>query len=293
MESPLSRDFTCVPRAGIAPPAPLGDACRRISINWRRVAPMARRFSSTFLAPAALFACCVAAQAEPIRHPTAIFAGLDKTTGRIINFDVAIDETVQFGALQVTPRVCNTRPQTETPQTTSFVEVDEIQPKPEPRRDAKGEVKLDPKQEQKPLEARRIFSGWMFASSPGLHGVEHPVYDVWLVDCKGGKEIAAQPAAAPDAAAAAPESGRKRGKNRKVEPAAPPPIEEQPIGPADQTPAAAPAEPAAGVGVDAATAEAAAQPQKKKKKKKPKPAPAPGQAPAPAGGGGANPFGLF
>lgn len=108
------------------------------------------------------------ALADKIKHPTAVFAGLDKITGRIISFDVAIDETVQFGSLQITPRVCYTRPATEAPQTTSFLEVDDI--------GSTGEFK-------------RIFSGWMFAASPGLHGVEHPVYDIWLTDCKGGKEV--------------------------------------------------------------------------------------------------------
>ncbi len=114
--------------------------------------------------------CCMAgpARADKIRHPTAVFAGLDKITGRIIAFDVAVDETVQFGSLQVTPRVCYTRPQTEAPQTDGFVEVDEI---------------------QDDHKFKRIFSGWMFAASPGLHGVEHPVYDVWLTDCKGGSEV--------------------------------------------------------------------------------------------------------
>jgi hypothetical protein len=101
--------------------------------------------------------------AEKISNPTAIFSGLDKITGRIITFDVAINETVQFGALQVTPRVCYTRPPTETPNTDGFVEVDEIT--------LQGETK-------------RIFTGWMFAASPGLHAVEHSIYDVWLVDCK-------------------------------------------------------------------------------------------------------------
>jgi hypothetical protein len=108
------------------------------------------------------------AQADKIKHPTSVFAGLDKITGRIISFEVAIDETVQFGSLQITPRVCYTRPPTEAPQTTTFVEVDDIV--------SDGAVK-------------RIFSGWMFAASPGLHGVEHPVYDIWLTDCKGGKDI--------------------------------------------------------------------------------------------------------
>ncbi len=98
-----------------------------------------------------------------ISNPTAVFSGLDKITGRIITFDAAIDETVQFGALQVTPRACYTRPATEIQNTTSFVEVDEIT--------LAGDIK-------------RIFTGWMFANSPGLHAVEHPIYDVWIKDCK-------------------------------------------------------------------------------------------------------------
>lgn len=104
-----------------------------------------------------------------IPNPTAVFSGLDKITGRIISFDVAINETVQFGALQVTPRVCYSRPPTETPNTDAFVEVDEVT--------LQGEIK-------------RIFTGWMFAASPGLHAVEHPVYDVWLTDCKGAQNPA-------------------------------------------------------------------------------------------------------
>ncbi|MEP2706458.1 MAG: DUF2155 domain-containing protein [Roseibium sp.] len=104
-----------------------------------------------------------AAQSEKIENPVAVFSGLDKITGRIITFDVYIGETVQFGALQVTPRVCHTRPQTESPLTTGFVQVDEIT--------------LN-------NEVRRIFSGWMYAASPGLHAVEHPVYDIWLTNCK-------------------------------------------------------------------------------------------------------------
>ncbi len=107
----------------------------------------------------------VAPPAQKINNPTAVFSGLDKITGRIISFDVAVNETVQFGALQVTPKACYTRPPTETPNTDAFVMVDEVT--------LQGETK-------------RIFNGWMFAASPGLHGVEHPVYDVWLTDCKGG-----------------------------------------------------------------------------------------------------------
>jgi hypothetical protein len=114
------------------------------------------------LATAAVGLTLSTAAANPVPNPVAVFSGLDKITGRIITFDVLIDETVQFGALQVTPRVCNTRAPTEPEHTTGFVEVDEI---------------------TLTNEVRRIFTGWMFASSPGLHAVEHPVYDVWLIDC--------------------------------------------------------------------------------------------------------------
>ena len=104
---------------------------------------------------------------QRITNPTAVFDGLDKITGRVTQFKVAINETVQFGALQVTPKACYSRPPTETPQTDAFVDVDEVT--------LKGRI-------------RRIFTGWMFKSSPGLNAVEHPIYDVWLINCTGGKE---------------------------------------------------------------------------------------------------------
>ncbi|WP_062116454.1 DUF2155 domain-containing protein [Aureimonas sp. AU40] len=110
------------------------------------------------------------ALAARIANKVAVFSGLDKITGRITSFDVAVDETVQFGTLQVTPRACYTRSQDEAPKTDSFVEVDEIT--------------LD-------RQIRRIFSGWMFADSPGLNAVEHPVYDVWLKDCKTDSTVPA------------------------------------------------------------------------------------------------------
>jgi hypothetical protein len=127
---------------------------------------------------------------QKIENARAVFAGLDKITGRTISFDAAIGETVQFGALQVTARACYTRPPTEATNTDAFVEVDEVT--------LQGEIK-------------RIFTGWMFASSPGLHAVEHPIYDIWLTDCgqpAGGAVAQAPPPALPSAAAPAG-SGRK------------------------------------------------------------------------------------
>ncbi|HWU61994.1 MAG TPA: DUF2155 domain-containing protein [Ensifer sp.] len=108
------------------------------------------------------------AQAARISNAVAVFAGLDKITGRVTTFDVYINETVQFGALQVTPKVCYSRDDTEAQKVDGFVEVDEIT--------------LDRK-------IRRIFTGWMFADSPGLNAVEHPIYDVWLTGCKQKSDV--------------------------------------------------------------------------------------------------------
>lgn len=116
----------------------------------------------------ALCLLCAPAHADKIANPVAVFDGLDKITGRIITFEVKLNETVQFGTLQVTPRVCYSRPPTDPPRTDAFTQVDEVD------------------EEHK---FKRIFSGWMFVDSPGLHGVEHPIYDVWLVDCRGGVTV--------------------------------------------------------------------------------------------------------
>lgn len=108
------------------------------------------------------------AQAASIANPIAHFAGLDKITGRLIKFDVYLDETVQFGALQITPRACYTRPPTQTQRTSTFVEVDQVS--------LQG-------------NRSRIFSGWMFADSPALNAIDHAVYDIWLVDCRQSSEV--------------------------------------------------------------------------------------------------------
>lgn len=115
----------------------------------------------TGLALAALLPSTV--QAEKIKNRVAVFAALDKVTANISPLEIPVDESKKFGALTITPRICNTRPLTERPVTSAFVEIDEKQ--------------LDGSE-------KRIFTGWMFAESPGLHGVEHPVFDVWLSNCK-------------------------------------------------------------------------------------------------------------
>jgi hypothetical protein len=120
--------------------------------------------------------------ADKIKHSIAIFSGLDKITGRIISFEVATNETVQFGTLQITERICYTRPPTEAPQTDTFVEVDDVGTDNKPK---------------------RVFTGWMFAASPGLHALDHPVYDIWLTDCKGTEQVIASPPTTAEAQPAA------------------------------------------------------------------------------------------
>lgn len=120
----------------------------------------------------------VVLHAEPVGQ-TAVYTGLNKITARISRLEATVGTRIQFGTLEVLTHSCNKRPPEETPETTAFVEVFNI-----------GKTLADELQDTSttdptlPNEPERIFSGWMFASSPGLNAVEHPVYDVWLIDCK-------------------------------------------------------------------------------------------------------------
>jgi hypothetical protein len=142
--------------------------------NKRALVPANLRLLVAQISFAAVFCASLtsAGYADKIKNPTAVFSGLDKITGRIIAFEAGVDETIQFGSLQLTTRVCYSRPDYENPQTTTFIEVDEITSE---------------------TQFKRIFSGWMFAASPGLNAIEHPVYDIWLTECKGGKDIIKTP----------------------------------------------------------------------------------------------------
>ena len=138
------------------------------------------------------------AAAQRIDNAVAVFAALDKVTAKISRLEVPLNQTASFGALKITPRVCYSRAPTEPPKTTSFVEVDETQ--------------LDGKE-------KRIFSGWMFADSPGLNAVEHPVFDVWLTDCsQPQRTVGPRPAqgGAPAAGETAPPSDADLPRRRRV-----------------------------------------------------------------------------
>ncbi len=104
------------------------------------------------------------AAADPF--PVAVFSGLDKTTARVTKFEAEIGKPVRFGALEITVRACDKKPPEDPPQTAVYVEVRQID------------------EEKNEVEPAPIFKGWMFAESPGLNALEHPVYDVWLNTCK-------------------------------------------------------------------------------------------------------------
>ncbi len=94
-----------------------------------------------------------------------VLQGLDKVTARVSTFNVPLDRPTRFGTLEITLRACHKRPPEEPPESAAFLEIRELRLGEQPR---------------------SLFSGWMFASSPALNPLQHPVYDVWVLDCKAG-----------------------------------------------------------------------------------------------------------
>ena len=103
-----------------------------------------------------------AAPALAVPMDTVVLQGLDKITARVSTIKVPVGQTVNFGALQITARACDKHPPEEAPEAAAFLEVVEVEP------------------DEKPVER---FKGWMFASSPALSALEHPVYDLVVLDC--------------------------------------------------------------------------------------------------------------
>ena len=128
--------------------------------------------------------------ATMIPEPVAVLQGLDKITARISRFEAPVGTPVVFGTLTITVRDCEKSPPEEQPENAAFIEISEARP---------GE------------EQQRLFGGWMLSSSPALSALEHPVYDVNLLECTGA---AAPPPTAPPPAAGKP-PGRSRGKEAR------------------------------------------------------------------------------
>ena len=116
----------------------------------------------------AVFVGASPAQATPMGR--VVLQGLDKVTARVSTIEARVGEVVRFGTLEIIARHCDKRPPEETPESAAFLDIWEIRP---------GEP------------ASSLFRGWMFASSPALNALEHPVYDIWVLDC--GQALEASP----------------------------------------------------------------------------------------------------
>jgi hypothetical protein len=142
------------------------------------------------------------------RRPVSVtLRALDKITARYRDIETPIGEPVRFGSLEILPRFCDKRPPEEFPETTAFLEIfdrdlarvraaaaaelaagdeaeAELPEAPAPSPASASETGLPVESAEKPADPDRIFSGWMFASSPALNPLENAVYDVWVIDCK-------------------------------------------------------------------------------------------------------------
>jgi hypothetical protein len=146
--------------------------------------------------PAAAAPADTAEAAQPPSAPPQggsllMLRGLDKITGRPTSITAPIGKPVHFATLTITARFCYSTPASETPETAAFVQIEDNRPD---------------------QSARRIFSGWMYGSSPGLNAVEHPLYDVWVISCNNAPApaVAANTSTAP-VRVAAPDSSDKEG----------------------------------------------------------------------------------
>jgi hypothetical protein len=139
------------------------------------------RFIRFTLATAAVALATAGASALEPRSGVKLRA-LDKITGNSTDLTAKVGQTLKFGRLSVTVRACFQAPPEDTPESAAFLEIHALA----------AESKRVTAAEKTGKEARGpqpigpdglLFSGWMFASSPGLSALEHPTYDVWVISC--------------------------------------------------------------------------------------------------------------
>jgi len=123
--------------------------------------------------PLCLLPVALAGPAGALPGAVAVLQGLDKITARVSTFEAPLDQPVRFGSLEIVARACDKKPPEETPESTAFLEITDVRPD---------------------SPAVELFRGWMFASSPAVSALEHPVYDVWVVDCKNASSSASETA---------------------------------------------------------------------------------------------------
>ena len=127
-------------------------------------APPARRvFAALLGAGFGLAGVGAPAAAQQGARLGAILQGLDKTTARVSTIEAPLDEPARFGTLEIVARACHKKPPTETPESAAFLEIVDVRPD---------------------SPSIQVFTGWMFASSPAVSAMEHPVYDIWVTDCR-------------------------------------------------------------------------------------------------------------
>ena len=102
------------------------------------------------------------------RHGAAVIQALDKITAETMRFEARVGHPVRYKGLVFTVRSCETSaPDEPTSDSVAYVE-----------------VRSEPKAQTEEQPSKEIFHGWMFASSPGLNALQHPIYDAWLIACK-------------------------------------------------------------------------------------------------------------
>ena len=193
--------FTCAAAIMIAPAA-----AQLVNVAQQRTAPQ----NELDLLSRSSDAEFPELESEQLRQPVSVtIRALNKITARYIDIEAVMDEVAEFGALKIVPKFCDKRPPEEFPETTAFLQIYDLgleknadEEIVEMVADAAGEAseetppanaaleRLDSPLPVEPvgglgpvIDGERIFSGWMFASSPALNALEHPVYDIWVIDC--------------------------------------------------------------------------------------------------------------
>lgn len=126
------------------------------------------------------------AQQAMTEYPRVRLQTLDKATARTQTFNVRVGSTVKFGSIYIRPKICKKSSPLEEPESTSFLEIWEVDSKE---------------------KAEWVFSGWMFASSPALSAMDHPIYDVWVLDCLDYEQSDDDGSSETEVAPPPPESG--------------------------------------------------------------------------------------
>jgi hypothetical protein len=97
-------------------------------------------------------------------QPVVVLRALDKMTARVEEIELPVGKTIQFGTLGIVARTCRvTLPEETPPESAAYLEISEVKPG---------------------AQSAAVFNGWMFASSPALSAMVHPVYDIWVTGCK-------------------------------------------------------------------------------------------------------------